>query len=173
MQRTRKLGEKERCCGRVGIRGGRIDTAQKGEAEVSRARCGAGRVRVERDVLSEPEIQETSARHAINGILASGIRPSPGRWAICLPAGLVTLARIRHRSILLSLFDPTRPWKDFLPLEDASASFSARHSTAFTHPLQNKPHNTVTMIIFKVRTHRYTLHAARCAQLPRLPSRIG
>lgn len=43
-----------------------MNRAQKGEAEVSRARCGAGRVRVERDVLSEPEIQETSARHAIN-----------------------------------------------------------------------------------------------------------
>jgi hypothetical protein len=76
MQRTRKSGEKERCCWWLGTGEGWWNRAQKGEAEVSRARCGKGRERVERGVWckSEPEIQGTSARHAMNGILAAGTR---------------------------------------------------------------------------------------------------
>jgi hypothetical protein len=136
MQRTKEIREKERCCRWLGIGDGTVKRAQKGEAEVSRAGCGKGRVRVERGCSRSRRLH--SARHAMNGILASGLR------AAHLPPGKAGPTSVDGFGLdcfpVLSLFDPTKRFP-----RDASASLSAVFkfsaldtSTAFTHSLQTQ-----------------------------------
>jgi hypothetical protein len=133
------------------------ETAQKGEAEVSRARCVCvckkGRVRVER---RRPEIQEASARHAIHGTSPPVVRSGAfASWSLAWTRAKVA-APMRPSLFHFSICDPT---KRFPPTCRSQRFASAQRttspldtSTAFTPFFQHTTLTTATMIIFKVRS---------------------
>jgi hypothetical protein len=157
----REIREKVRRCRWLEIGSGAENWAQKGEAEVSRARCGVcvGRVRVERWFGQDPGDFSASCHPVDSRHTGARALPRLQGWIASVRFGFSRF----HSLFGLPWYCPT---KRFPSARDASASFSTSlqvspldTSTAFPSPLVTSQYTTATMIIFKVRTGLHSLRS--------------